>query len=58
MGRRTLEDCAEQCAMRKKCTAFDLSRPKKAKFDCLLYGHRNVTPAYAVKGECYSLRDR
>ena len=58
MGYQTLKSCADECAKRRKCMAFDISKPKNGKFDCLLYGHTGVRPASGVKGECYTLEDR
>ena len=57
-GYKTLKGCAEECAKRKKCLAFDVSQEKTGKFQCLLYGHNPVIPAHGVPGECYSLKDR
>jgi hypothetical protein len=60
MERLTVAECAKECASRKHCLAFDVSRPEKdgKHFHCTLYGHRGVHPAYAVQGDCFSLRDR
>ena len=58
-GRLTLQDCAEACAKKKGCTAFDLSEQQKDKFDCLLYGHKAVVPATGVSkfpSKCYVLK--
>ena len=58
-GRLTLEDCAEECAKKKGCTAFDVSEQQKDKFDCLLYGHKGVVPATGVSklpAKCYVLK--
>lgn len=44
--------------MRKGCTAFDISKKKKSRFHCMLYGHVHVTPASGVPGECFTLKSR
>eukprot|EP00095_Tigriopus_kingsejongensis_P011320 maker-scaffold1444_size41037-snap-gene-0.7 protein:Tk11320 transcript:maker-scaffold1444_size41037-snap-gene-0.7-mRNA-1 annotation:"sarcalumenin isoform x2" len=54
----TQVDCANKCAMRKGCTAFDISRKHKNRFLCILYGHIHVEPASAVPGECFTLQSR
>ena len=58
-GFKSAQDCAEACAKRKGCTAFDLSdaQPDQT-FDCALYGHPKVAPASGVPGTCYVLSDR
>ncbi len=60
LSRRSIAACAYECARRPRCTAFDVSGTdkKKDEHDCLLYGHRNVIPASAVPGECFTLKDR
>ena len=58
-GRLTLQDCAEECAKKKGCTAFDISEQQKDKFHCLLYGHKAVVPATGVikfPAKCYVLK--
>jgi hypothetical protein len=48
--------CAEACARRKGCTAFDLSGGEGlAEAECALYGHQRVAPASGVPGRCYVL---
>jgi hypothetical protein len=54
------QSCAEACARRKGCTAFDLSEAVDAAsgtFDCVLYGHAKVMAASGVPGTCYVLTD-
>lgn len=53
-GHTTAQECANFCARKKGCTAFDLSEKKGKKFACFLYGHRDVEPAKALKGNCYT----
>lgn len=58
-GYLTAKQCAEACARKKGCTAFDLSdeQPER-KFECALYGHKKVQAAYGVPGNCYVLSDK
>ncbi len=51
---RIPQDCADECAKRPGCTAFDLSKKSGKKFVCNLYGHKDVEPAAAMKGTCYT----
>ena len=37
-GSISAQDCANACAAKKGCTAFDLSNKVKKKFNCHLYG--------------------
>ena len=58
-GYKTAQDCAEACAKRKGCTAFDVSNTQADKtMDCVLYGHKRVAPASGVPGTCYILSDK
>jgi hypothetical protein len=58
-GLISAEQCAESCARRKGCTAFDLSdKQSDNTFDCALYGHVKVSPASGVPGTCYVLSDK
>jgi len=58
-GSLTAQQCAEACARRKGCTAFDLSEQQDDKtFECGLYGHKKVQPAYGVPGNCFVLSDK
>merc|ERR1719193_2555180 len=58
-GFTSAKGCAEACARKKGCTAFDLSeRQEDNTFDCTLYGHKKVQPAYGVPGNCYVLSDK
>merc|ERR1712106_831308 len=51
--------CAEECAKKKGCSAFDLSELQADNtFDCALYGHKKVEPASAVNGNCYILSEK
>jgi len=51
--------CAEACAKKKGCTAFDLSDIQSDNtFDCALYGHKKVSPASGVPGNCYILSEK
>ena len=54
-GRKTLQDCANSCAGKDGCTAFDISQPEKKKFECVLYGHDHPESASGVPGECYQV---
>jgi len=60
LGTKTVKECSRECASRKRCLAFDVSHPARdgKHFQCALYGHRGVRPAYAVAGDCFSLKDR
>lgn len=58
-GRLDKLDCAEACAKKKGCTAYDISMEHKGKFDCLLYGHKGVVPASGISklpAKCYVLK--
>jgi hypothetical protein len=69
VGRRTLEGCFRACQKSHGCTAFDLvpkpgggGKKAKAASDvakkaCLLYGHSDVRPAWALPGECHIMAD-
>ena len=54
-GRKSLQDCANSCAGKSGCTAFDVSQPEKKKFECVLYGHSHPEPASGVPGDCYQV---
>jgi hypothetical protein len=57
-GPLAAQACAEACARRKGCTAFDLSGGEGlAEAECALYGHQKVAPASGVPGRCYVLSD-
>ena len=53
-GQVSAQECADACARKKGCTAFDLSNKLGKKFSCFLYGHQDVEPASALKGICYT----
>jgi len=53
-GPLAAQACAEACARRKGCTAFDLSGDGA---ECALYGHQKVAPASGVPGRCFVLAD-
>ena len=55
-GQTKAQDCANSCAAKKGCTAFDLSEKVGNKFTCFLYGHKDVEPASGVKGHCYTYK--
>lgn len=55
-GQIKAQDCANSCAAKKGCTAFDLSEKVGNKFTCFLYGHKEVEPASGVKGHCYTYK--
>ena len=58
-GRLSIQDCAEECAKKKGCTAYDISMQYREKYDCLLYGHKAVVPASGVSklpAKCYVLK--
>ena len=55
-GHTTAQECADACARKKGCTAFDLSNKSGKKFACFLYGHQDVEPAQALKGNCYTYK--
>ena len=58
-GFLSAQGCADACARKKGCTAFDLSEQQPDKtFDCTLYGHKKVEPASGVPGNCYVLSDK
>ena len=50
--------CAEECAKKKGCKAFDLSNMQENDFDCVLYGHNKIVPASGVPGNCYALSEK
>ena len=64
-GTKKRQICANACKSRKGCVAFDLSPADssvkdkediaKGEMQCHLYGHADVVPASALKGNCYSL---
>ena len=59
-GERSLQECANACAAKAGCTAFDLSHQygeKDHEDECLLYGHKKVAPASGVPGRCYVVVD-
>ena len=59
-GEKTLQQCANACAGKAGCTAFDLSHQygeKDHEDECLLYGHKKVAPASGVPGRCYVVVD-
>ena len=39
-GSISAQDCANACAAKKGCTAFDLSKKAGKKFNCHLYGNK------------------
>ena len=53
-GQVSAQECADACARKKGCTAFDLSNKSGKKFSCFLYGHQDVEPASGLKGICYT----
>jgi len=58
-GFLSAQGCADACARKKGCTAFDLSEKQPdLTFDCTLYGHKKVAPASGVPGNCYVLSDK
>ena len=58
-GYTSPRQCAEACAKKKGCTAFDLSDLQSDNsFDCALYGHAKVVPASGVPGNCYILSEK
>ncbi len=57
-GEISLQQCANACAAKAGCTAFDMSHQygdKDHEDECLLYGHKKVAPADQVPGSCYVL---
>ena len=57
-GLTSPRQCAEECAKKKGCKAFDLSNQENSSFDCVLYGHTKVVPASGVPGNCYVLSEK
>ena len=58
-GYLTAKQCAEACARKKGCTAFDLSEEQDERtFECALYGNKKVQAASGVPGNCYVLSDK
>ena len=49
-----MKDCAESCNKQKGCRAFDLSAQEGKVFTCLLFNHKDVSPASALDGACYA----
>ncbi|TNF25703.1 MAG: hypothetical protein EP329_22615 [Deltaproteobacteria bacterium] len=41
-GMQTVAGCAERCAKTAGCSAFDVARPVGDRYDCYLFGHRDV----------------
>ena len=45
LGRKSIDECARECASRKRCMAFDMSdmhSKKNNTGECALYGHTKV----------------
>ena len=57
LGRKSVQDCSVSCQKTKGCTAFDLSNEEANKFDCFLFGHKDVVPAFSqsMSGACYTI---
>ncbi|CAB4066198.1 Sarcalumenin [Lepeophtheirus salmonis] len=56
------EECKNECGNTKGCTAFDLSpldttANAEGKFNCYLFGHKDVIAASAVPGNCFIFPD-
>merc|ERR1712227_1032888 len=49
------KECAIECAKKKGCTAFDVAPMQENINECALYGHKKVSPASGVPGECFQL---
>ena len=56
-GRRTLVQCAEDC-IAKSCTAFHVLKEEDGKFECVLFGHKDILPVKSLGGECKALSDK
>merc|ERR1712106_852530 len=54
-GHLAPKDCAVACAKKKGCTAFDVAPMLDGVEECAIYGHKKVTPASGVSGDCYVL---
>ena len=53
---RTAGQCCQACAKTKGCTAFHLSDEEDdGKGACVLFGHKDVVPAKALGGKCYTI---
>lgn len=57
LGKKSVQDCSITCQKTKGCTAFDLSNEEDKKFDCFLFGHKDVVPAssQSMSGACYTI---
>ena len=57
VGQKTVQECSATCQKTKGCTSFDLSNADKNKFNCLLFGHKDIVPAssQSMIGACYKL---
>ena len=57
LGKKSVQDCSGACQKTKGCTAFDLSNEDGKKFDCFLFGHKDVVPAHSMSmsGACYTI---
>ena len=59
LGRKNIDECAEGCLKSEFCTAFHVLKPEAdGKFDCLLFGHREVIAVKGLGGFCYTFSDR
>ena len=49
------KNCLKACLETRGCTGFDLRDPEGKKYQCYLFGHRDVRPASGLKGECFKV---
>ena len=57
LGKKSVQECSQLCQKTKGCTAFDLSNEENKKFDCFLFGHKDIVPAssQSMAGACYAI---
>ena len=55
----TVDECARGCRQADFCTAFHILKPTPddQKFDCLLFGHKEVVAVRGLGGVCYTFSD-
>ena len=58
-GRKTLDECATACRKSEFCTAFHILKPSRdQKFDCMLFGHKEIIAVPGLGGVCYKFSDK
>ena len=55
-GMKSLKECFKECKSTGGCTAFDIRDPDETKkYNCFLFGHKDVSPASGLSGTCYKM---